>query len=201
MPCMSPPLQTSQFPMSGTRPKAFPWTETSMEAQGLTMDISKLILLSEFLGVGLFSHFNKMWQRHRRLKKKLCSNKFCAKHSMQSSEIQISASLKGYRGSSSVVCCLSHLLTSQNAWTCVQLAHRWELREMLTCISQGSTTQMATHPPRSWGTQHSTEGTPEQFKGVLGVFRGRNLLDNIPQETRLGLLHCSKSNTYTKNPN
>jgi len=69
---------------------------------------------------------------------------------------------------------------------------------MLMYISQGSTTQMATHPLRSWGAQNSTEGTPEQFKGVLGVFRGRNLLDIIPQETWLGLLHCSKRDPYTK---
>lgn len=169
------------------------------------MDISKLILLSEFLGVGFFSpsvHFNQTCQRHRRLKKKLCSNKFCAKHSTQSSEIQISASPK-QRLQSELSSSLL-FIPSVDQSKCVNwcpvstYVNLWEIRKVLMYISQGSTTQTATHPPRSWGTQHSTEGTPERFRGALGVFRERKLWDIIPQETRLGLLHCSKSNPYTK---
>lgn len=69
---------------------------------------------------------------------------------------------------------------------------------MLIYISQGSTTQMATHPPWSWVMQHSTEGIPERLKGVLGVFRQRNNRLIIPQETWFGFFCHSKSDPYTK---
>lgn len=88
---------------------------------------------------------------------------------------------KGYRASSAMVCCLSHLLISWNVWIGVSLVHMLIYVRYMRCISQKD-------PQHKWPLIHPHTGgrriAQRWLKGDLRAFRSSNLLDIIPHETR-----------------